>query len=175
MDARVLLSDRAARALEALVSAHGIALEDALRAVGALEDDEDETADLGADLRRCLDVLFDELGVADAGGAPLSVSRTCPHAERSEEIVVGAFERAGEACERCGTVRELWTCRCGATLCGRYQNACMKAHAREGHELCVSWDDLSVWCYGCASYIDPGAFDGVARCVEAARRAKFSR
>jgi Zn-finger in ubiquitin-hydrolases and other protein len=40
-------------------------------------------------------------------------------------------------------------------MCGRYIKGHMKLHSEQhGHPLVLSFSDLSVWCYGCESYID---------------------
>lgn len=40
-------------------------------------------------------------------------------------------------------------------MCGRYIKGHMKLHSEQHtHPLVLSFSDLSVWCYGCESYID---------------------
>lgn len=46
--------------------------------------------------------------------------------------------------------------------CSRYVNEHMLFHSLEGneeHRMSLSFSDLSVWCYGCDSYVDNAALD----------------
>ena len=44
---------------------------------------------------------------------------------------------------------------CCEVRCSRYVNECSLLHPaiKEGHVLCLSLADLSVWCYGCEDYL----------------------
>jgi histone deacetylase 6 len=84
--------------------------------------------------------------------------RSCPHLN-----LVKPAPPSGEAlsvnqrCEKCDAEDGNWVClSCYMVLCGRDRNRHMLAHytANNAHPLCLSFDDLSVWCYGCASYVD---------------------
>lgn len=167
----VELSDRAALALRQLVNVHGFDVQSALTAVSTLETSgETSESSLEVDVKRCVDYMFDVLGVVDAGGSALGMTSTCAHAVR---VRSGECEHS-RACETCGTTSELWACgACGKSFCGRYQNACAKKHASESaHDVCVSWDDMSCWCYACETYVDPSSFENVAERVESMLRAR---
>jgi len=58
-------------------------------------------------------------------------------------------------CDSCGTKSEVWICLvCYRQFCGRYQNSHMVEHHRDtGHCVTISLSDLSVWCYGCETYL----------------------
>ncbi|XP_054859461.1 histone deacetylase 6 isoform X2 [Eublepharis macularius] len=67
-----------------------------------------------------------------------------------------------EPCMACGSQAENWVCLiCYKVCCGRYINRHMVAHNSEsGHPLVLSFEDLSVWCYGCQAYVHhPTLFD----------------
>ncbi|ABO98616.1 predicted protein [Ostreococcus lucimarinus CCE9901] len=102
------------------------------------------------------------------------MTRTCAHGAR---VDARRAREACEACEACGTRRELWRClTCGDASCGRYANGHSRAHARASEGGCVvmlSWDDLSVWCHECESYVDPESSAALRACVAAAALAKF--
>jgi hypothetical protein len=62
-----------------------------------------------------------------------------------------------QPCEICEADDGNWVClNCYIVLCGRDRKRHMMAHfvANNSHPLCLSFDDLSVWCYGCSSYVD---------------------
>lgn len=75
--------------------------------------------------------------------------------------------------------RENWMClECGVIRCGRYENGHSLAHWEEtkqndaqGHCLCVSFSDFSVWCYLCSSYVN---HTSLAPLEEKLRQLKFS-
>ena len=121
-----------------------------------------------------IDRLLDERGCVDNGGPALGMTRTCAHGAR---VDARRAREACEACEACGTRRELWRClTCGDASCGRYANGHSRAHARASEGRCVvmlSWDDLSVWCHECESYVDPESSAALRACVAAAALAKF--
>ena len=58
-------------------------------------------------------------------------------------------------CETCSTPCENWVClTCHHIYCGRYINQHMLAHNEDsGHNVVLSFADLSVWCFACDSYI----------------------
>ena len=166
------IGERAARALRALVETYAFDVADALSVVRALPTSED--GDDLEDLKRCVDRLLDERGCVDNGGPALGMTRTCAHGAR---VDARRAREACEACEACGTRRELWRClTCGDASCGRYANGHSRAHARASEGRCVvmlSWDDLSVWCHECESYVDPESSAALRACVAAAALAKF--
>ncbi|XP_026325993.1 ubiquitin carboxyl-terminal hydrolase 3-like isoform X2 [Hyposmocoma kahamanoa] len=59
------------------------------------------------------------------------------------------------SCSGCGTKEQNWLClQCGAVNCGRYVNGHAKQHAEEAlHQLCMSCDVYSVYCYKCDDYV----------------------
>ncbi|RZF39849.1 hypothetical protein LSTR_LSTR000497 [Laodelphax striatellus] len=80
---------------------------------------------------------------------------SCPHLPEvrpvpSEGINVNA------ACTDCTSAQENWTCLiCYRVFCGRFVNGHMVQHGDDNsHPLCLSFSDLSVWCYGCEAYVD---------------------
>ena len=52
------------------------------------------------------------------------------------------------------TKQENWLCLgCCQVLCGRYDSRHMVQHANiAGHPLCMSFNDLSIWCFGCMRF-----------------------
>ncbi|CAH2049176.1 unnamed protein product, partial [Iphiclides podalirius] len=58
-------------------------------------------------------------------------------------------------CSACSTLEQNWMClHCGAVNCGRYINGHAKAHAETlDHQLCMSCDVYSVYCYKCDDYV----------------------
>ncbi|KAF4520113.1 hypothetical protein B566_EDAN010269 [Ephemera danica] len=57
----------------------------------------------------------------------------------------------------CKTLKE-YLAECLKVHCGRYMNAHMQAHSEDAqHPLVLSQADLSVWCYGCDTYVDAPA------------------
>lgn len=137
----------AARVLDALTRVYGF---DAAQARACVDE-------LGANatVQMCVDALLDG-GAQDRGGPALGLVR-CAHVREDGMVDIDALS-APRACgdgEACGARRELWTClSCGTSGCGRYARGCMLAHSAS-HAACValSWEDLSVWCYFCKSYV----------------------
>ncbi|XP_073456135.1 histone deacetylase 6 isoform X1 [Aquarana catesbeiana] len=78
----------------------------------------------------------------------------CPHLESVCELPPCGLE-VTQPCAACGTDIENWVClTCYVVLCGRYVSQHMMSHGvSSGHNLVLSFSDLSVWCYGCDSYI----------------------
>ncbi|KAL8164265.1 UNVERIFIED_CONTAM: hypothetical protein K2H54_048358, partial [Gekko kuhli] len=78
----------------------------------------------------------------------------CPHLD-SVLPVPPAGLNVLEPCVACGSQAENWVCLiCYKVCCGRYINQHMVAHNSEsGHPLVLSFEDLSVWCYGCQAYV----------------------
>ncbi|CAB3244762.1 unnamed protein product [Arctia plantaginis] len=58
-------------------------------------------------------------------------------------------------CSECAVEDQNWLClQCGAVNCGRYVNGHAKQHAESlDHQLCMSCDVFSVYCYKCDDYI----------------------
>ncbi|KAI8434302.1 hypothetical protein MSG28_012385, partial [Choristoneura fumiferana] len=58
-------------------------------------------------------------------------------------------------CSECAVKDQNWIClQCGVVSCGRYVSAHAKQHAEtSGHQLCMSCDIYSVYCYKCDDYV----------------------
>lgn len=79
----------------------------------------------------------------------------CPHLDTVTPVPRGRID-TGAPCEECGDVTENWICLvCYKVFCSRFVNEHMLMHGvMEEHLMCLSFSDLSVWCYGCDHYID---------------------
>jgi len=82
----------------------------------------------------------------------------CPHL--GQHVALGTAAKIGPAfaataCETCADKTENWICiKGGITACTRYVNGHAKNHAESsGHQVALSFSDLSVWCYSCADYV----------------------
>lgn len=77
----------------------------------------------------------------------------CPHLE-SIVTLEGSLDTSA-LCETCSTPRENWVClTCHHVHCGRYINKHMLEHSEgSGHNVVLSYADLSVWCFTCDSYV----------------------
>ncbi|XP_065353218.1 histone deacetylase 6 isoform X1 [Cloeon dipterum] len=95
----------------------------------------------------------------------------CPHLDRVEPLPEKGIDLS-EKCAGCQSEAENWTClTCYSVMCGRYVEGHMKLHSEQhSHPLVLSFSDLSVWCYGCESYVDAPA---VHEAKNAAHLAKF--
>ncbi|XP_022102474.1 histone deacetylase 6-like isoform X2 [Acanthaster planci] len=80
----------------------------------------------------------------------------CPHLE-GHVLPIPAISPidSRDSCGECGDTSENWVClHCYQVLCGRYVNEHMLFHSvSTSHLVVLSYADLSVWCYGCDSYI----------------------
>ncbi|KAG8549936.1 hypothetical protein GDO81_018813, partial [Engystomops pustulosus] len=78
----------------------------------------------------------------------------CPHLESVHALPSGGLD-VTEPCAECGTQVENWVClTCYQVLCGRYVSQHMMCHGvSSGHNIVLSFSDLSVWCYSCDAYI----------------------
>ncbi|XP_032514469.2 ubiquitin carboxyl-terminal hydrolase 3-like isoform X1 [Danaus plexippus] len=58
-------------------------------------------------------------------------------------------------CSECHIKEQNWLClQCGIVNCGRYANGHAKLHAESSdHQLCMSCDVFSVYCYKCDDYV----------------------
>lgn len=102
--------------------------------------------------------------VAGGGGAAYSVEpkKSCPHLVSGKmPCAIGNILRGAKSnrCTKCSPpddVRENWVnLGSGEAYCGRHVKGHMMIHAAEtGNLVCASLSDLSVWCYGCQSYLD---------------------
>ncbi|KAI8068151.1 uncharacterized protein B0P05DRAFT_552012 [Gilbertella persicaria] len=78
----------------------------------------------------------------------------CPHIPHYE-IKEKEPDLFHQPCGACNETKENWQCfHCRAVYCSRYCQGHMKQHAEEtGHAVCISYSDLSVWCFKCDAYI----------------------
>ncbi|XP_075691020.1 protein deacetylase HDAC6 [Rhinoderma darwinii] len=78
----------------------------------------------------------------------------CPHLESVRAQPSSGLD-VTEPCAECGTQVENWVClTCYQVLCGRYVSQHMMCHGVScGHNIVLSFSDLSVWCYSCDAYI----------------------
>ncbi|KAK3093700.1 hypothetical protein FSP39_019032 [Pinctada imbricata] len=85
----------------------------------------------------------------------VSPLRWCPHLETVKPIPDDGID-TGLPCETCGDASENWICLvCYKVYCSRFVQEHMLMHGLETqHLMCLSFSDLSVWCYGCDHYID---------------------
>ncbi|XP_052850338.1 histone deacetylase 6 isoform X2 [Drosophila gunungcola] len=82
--------------------------------------------------------------------------KTCPHLRLLRPEEAPQSINSSDACSVCRTKVENWVClSCQTVACGRFMNEHMALHSLEmQHPLAMSIGDLSVWCYGCSSYVD---------------------
>ncbi|XP_074645716.1 protein deacetylase HDAC6-like isoform X2 [Tubulanus polymorphus] len=78
----------------------------------------------------------------------------CPHLYEVQPVP-GAGIDVRQSCMDCGDPAENWICLvCYDVHCGRYINEHMLMHGLStDHRVVLSFSDLSVWCYGCDSYV----------------------
>ena len=77
---------------------------------------------------------------------------TCPHVPAP--IPTHVF--LDQACGTCEEPHENWQClTCNTVLCSRYRNGHMLKHFEQtkDHAVCLSYSDLSIWCFQCENYI----------------------
>ncbi|KAI9306394.1 hypothetical protein BJ944DRAFT_263621 [Cunninghamella echinulata] len=81
----------------------------------------------------------------------------CPHIP----IPIHTEVHINQHCQKCGDNKENWQClTCGVILCSRYRQAHMQEHVQEiNHYVCLSYSDLSLWCFKCESYITHESLD----------------
>jgi len=77
-------------------------------------------------------------------------------------------------CGTCDNVGENWLCLvCSSVFCSRYVNCHMVEHnSASGHMVVLSFSDLSVWCYGCDSYIGSPLLQPILKAAELAKDSK---
>ncbi|XP_063792168.1 histone deacetylase 6 isoform X2 [Pseudophryne corroboree] len=78
----------------------------------------------------------------------------CPHLDSVCELPSSGID-VTQPCAECGTCVENWIClTCYQVLCGRYVSQHMMCHGVScGHNLVLSFSDLSSWCYSCDAYV----------------------
>nr|XP_033779735.1 histone deacetylase 6 isoform X2 [Geotrypetes seraphini] len=96
----------------------------------------------------------------------------CPHLESVQPVPFSGLN-VMEACRECGSEAENWVCLvCYEVYCGRYVNEHMLTHSlNSGHLIVLSYSDLSVWCYGCDSYVHHQI---ILEAINVAHRMKFN-
>lgn len=82
---------------------------------------------------------------------------TCPHLVGIEPVTADDEAKfdVRKPCETCEDASENWIClTCHQVHCSRYVlNHMMHHSAMTAHQMCLSYSDLSVWCYECESYV----------------------
>ncbi|KAI8099649.1 uncharacterized protein BX664DRAFT_355050 [Halteromyces radiatus] len=68
-----------------------------------------------------------------------------------------------QPCQQCNDETENWQClTCNIVLCSRYRQAHMQAHVGSSrHPVCLSYSDLSFWCFDCDSYVTHPVLDDI--------------
>eukprot|EP00457_Paulinella_chromatophora_P002996 gb/GEZN01003001.1/.p1 GENE.gb/GEZN01003001.1/~~gb/GEZN01003001.1/.p1 ORF type:complete len:719 (-),score=97.03 gb/GEZN01003001.1/:147-2303(-) len=110
---------------------------------------------------------------ADAGSLPGAAPHRqhCPHL-REKDPALATFTpdtlvKLDTPCQKsgCCNANANWIClTCRRVLCGRWAKQHMLSHFQEtGHAHAFGTGDLSVWCYGCDSYLNLGSFPGLHR------------
>ena len=94
--------------------------------------------------------------------------KNCPHINISNLIPITEFSKLPFhrlKCENCDEKNELWICiTCGKSFCGRYKNNHFYDHYitknNQNHNICISFLDLSIWCYKCETkgFSDKGSY-----------------
>eukprot|EP01006_Ploeotia_vitrea_P000532 TRINITY_DN103223_c0_g1_i1.p1 TRINITY_DN103223_c0_g1~~TRINITY_DN103223_c0_g1_i1.p1 ORF type:complete len:524 (-),score=52.40 TRINITY_DN103223_c0_g1_i1:156-1727(-) len=107
------------------------------------------------------------------GGFAIYPKTDCPHISSH----VGNFPEGHTMdipgmCQMCEDDAENWMCcQCFLTFCSRQCGRHMIDHCqREGHQIALSFSDLSFWCYLCDSYIE---HDALKRIFTQAHLSKF--
>lgn len=119
--------------------------------------------------------LAEELGA----GFSVTPSTNCPHVVKCcrvpppEVALVFATSPCGHTgCEVKGNTLLCLTCH--SFFCRRSEGGHMADHCEAtGHPLTLSPDDLSVWCYGCESYVDSYAFPELFQAYAVVHNEKF--
>ncbi|XP_029467341.1 histone deacetylase 6 isoform X3 [Rhinatrema bivittatum] len=103
---------------------------------------------------RSLAQLFGNSLEADSTLYAVTPLPWCPHLESVQPVPFSGLDVL-QPCGECGSKVENWVCLvCYKVYCGRYVNEHMLTHSlSSGHLLVLSYSDLSVWCYGCDSYV----------------------
>jgi len=107
----------------------------------------------------------------------------CSHAGNISNDIehVTDFNAPCETCAAMGVTpstaasQENWIClTCGGVFCGRYDYKHMvEHHSKTGHSLCLSLQDLSIWCYNCMQYVDHTFFPRCQRIFDHFSKLKF--
>ncbi|KAI8060880.1 hypothetical protein BC940DRAFT_311076 [Gongronella butleri] len=115
------------------------------------------------------DMTFE--GLQEGMGFAVTVLTDCPHIPTDTSAVKVGVD---VPCQECDDAAENWQClHCGAILCSRYRHGHMKKHCEAtDHAVCLSYSDLSIWCFKCSHYVAHESLDDIKF---EAYRAKFNR
>ncbi|KAK2155760.1 hypothetical protein LSH36_232g03050 [Paralvinella palmiformis] len=89
----------------------------------------------------------------------------CPHLNDIKPVPSKGLD-TNAPCLQCGNIGENWVCLvCYEVHCSRYINEHMLMHGlATEHKIVLSFVDLSVWCYGCDSYVNHEVHLSKSRC-----------
>ncbi|XP_054266822.1 histone deacetylase 6-like isoform X1 [Macrosteles quadrilineatus] len=105
-----------------------------------------------------IDSILQELGMDE--GFAIHPRHDCPHVEGAVTAVPATGLNTSAPCVECGddpcATVENWIClTCYTVHCGRVIKEHMMLHSLElSHPIVLGYQDLSVWCYSCDSYIE---------------------
>jgi histone deacetylase 6 len=79
----------------------------------------------------------------------------CPHLLEINTNPRKELIDAYAPCQKCSNAKENWIClTCFECFCSRFVKGHMLEHFNEkSHPMCLSFSDISVWCYVCDSYV----------------------
>jgi hypothetical protein len=107
-------------------------------------------------------------------GFSVTPKTDCPHF--SSHVVMGIIQKVApayqnNACKNCNDKSENWLClTCGDTFCSRFVQGHAKVHYKEsGHDIVLSFSDLSLWCYQCDEYITHENLQGIVKTLSLAK------
>ncbi|KAI7857774.1 hypothetical protein BDC45DRAFT_500642 [Circinella umbellata] len=111
--------------------------------------------------------LQEQFNRQDVGFAVKPIT-TCPHIPTniSSEVFIDT------PCKECNELKENWQClSCSTILCSRYVHGHMLDHFSntKDHSVCLSYSDLSVWCFICKNYIINKALEEVKHAAYVAK------
>jgi len=109
---------------------------------------------------------------AEAGFA-VAVKTDCLHVQALKNVA-SLHVDLSKPCRTCNNVGENWLClECSSVFCSRYVNCHMVEHnSTSEHMVVLSFSDLSVWCYGCDSYIGSPLLEPIQKAAELAKSSK---
>lgn len=100
-------------------------------------------------------IMSESLASQDLVGFAVEPITNCPHIPDYKTNEKGP-DLYHKPCQSCGDTKENWQClHCQSVYCSRYCQGHMKQHVEDvpEHSVCISYSDLSVWCYECDNYI----------------------